>query len=319
VADFDMITPARKKIYAALALLILIAFAYNFFQSRGATPSELPVSIGGQPLHAAPNSTGQETPSSVKGKDQAVATQRKLPSAFYPAKSCYLTLVQIKEMQSASNCDRLAAKVGLESAYAECLKNWDDSHPLLDSAQRSFAKLNCGDEHNLFSKYYASTKEAAKSGNIDAQLCYLQSNFLDLESKPHYSPADKAEYQVASPKYIQDAFSRGDWRIVRLLSTDHHGGLTGLALYIPNIGDPDTVYKMTRLLRLGASGEYAEQLDSRLDDLAHPDGKENPELPQAKIAELDDWAQKTYSQYFAGAPSLTKPPYPCGIDVGTAN
>jgi hypothetical protein len=174
---------------------------------------------------------------------------------------------------------------------------------------------HCEDERELFQKYYDSTKQAAKSGNSDAQLCYLQSYFLDLNNIAHYTQADIAEYKAASPKYIEDAFSRGDWRVVQLLSSDHHGGITGLSLYIPNIGMPDTIYKMTRLLRLGASGEYAEQLDAKLDTIARPDGQENPELPQARLADADTWAQRTSSQYFAGTPRLTKPPYPCGIDT----
>jgi hypothetical protein len=310
-----MTSLARKAIYAVLAVLVLTAFAYFFFRPSGDRPPALPAAIGGRSSNAGPDPIGQGRPSGVNAQGQPVGAERKLPPAFYTAKSCYLTFSRIKMMQSASNCERLAAKVGLEGAYAECLKSWDDTHPFIDSAQRSFANLSCGDEHDLFAKYYNSTKESAKSGNSDAQLCYLQSDFLDLDNKPPYTQADIAEYQAASPKYIEDAFSRGDWRVVQLMSSDHHGAITGLSLYIPNIGTPDTMYKMTRLLRLGASGEYAEQLDAKLDTIARPDGKENPELPQARVADADAWAQKTFSQYFAGAPRLSEPPSTCRIDT----
>lgn len=310
-----MTSPARKAMYAVLVVLMLTAFTYYFFRPSGDSPSELPATIGGRSSNAGPDPVGQRRESSVRKQGPPVSAERKLSPAFYIAKNCYLTLRRIKMMQSASDCERLASKVGLEGAYAECLKNWDNTHPLIDSAQRSFANLSCGDEHDLFAKYYNSTKKAAKSGNSDAQLCYLQSNFLDLDDAPHYTQADISEYETASPKYIEDAFSRGDWRVVQLLSSDHHGAITGLSLYIPNIGTPDTIYKMTRLLRLGASGEYAEQLDAKLDTIARPDGKENPELPQVKVTDADAWAQKTFSQYFASSPRLSEPPSTCGIDT----
>jgi len=312
-----MIFPAQKTIYAALALavLMLAAFAYYSIRARGDSFSVLPASIGRRATNSGPAPATQRRPSSMDAQTHTILAERNPASAFYVAKNCYLTLGYIKRMQRTYDCDRMADNPALGSAYAECLTNRDGLQPTLDSAQRSFAKWGCGDEHDLFPKYYESTKQVAKSGNPDAQLCYLQSNFLDLNGKAPYAQADRTDYQTASPKYIQNAFTRGDWRIVELLSTDHHGGIIGLALYIPNIGTPDTIYKMTRLLRLGARGEYAEQLDARLDTMARPDGHENPDLPQAEIAELDDWAQETFSQYFAGAPGLSKPPYPCGIDT----
>lgn len=307
-----MTSPVRKTAYAALVILMLTALAYYFCRPSGDNPSRLPASNGRRSSNAGPDPVGQRNPSGVNEQGHPVAAGGKSPSTFYVAKSCYLTLGDIKRMQR--DCDRLADNPTLQRAYTECLKDRDGLQPMLDSAQRSLAKWGCGDERDLFPKYYESTKDAAKSGNTDAQLCYLQSNFLDLNGKAPYTQADGAEYQASAPKYIEAAFSRGDWRIVQLLSSDHHGGIIGLALYIPNIGTPDTVYKMTRLLRLGANGEYAEQLDSMLDTLVRPDGHENPELPQARVADLDAWAQKTFSQYFAGAPGLTKPPFPCAVD-----
>jgi hypothetical protein len=314
-----MTSAARKTVYGVLLVIMLMGFGYYFSRPSGDSRSGVPASIGGRSTNSGPAPASQGRLSSINEQAHTMLAERNRASAFYVAKKCYLTLEYIKRMQRTYNCDRLADNPALGGAYAECLKNRDGLQPMIDSAERSFAKSGCVDEHNLFPKYYESTKEAAKSGNSDAQLCYLQSNFIDSNGKTPYAQADRTDYQTASPKYIQDAFTRGDWRIVKLLSSDHHGEITGLSLYIPNIGTPETVYKMTRLLRLGASGAYAKQLDDRLDTIAHPDGHANPDLPQAEIAELDDWVRTTFSQYFAGSPGLTQPPYPCGVDTPAAD
>ena len=68
---------------------------------------------------------------------------------------------------------------------------------------------------------------------------------------------------------------------------------------------------MLTLLRLGAVGDYAKQLDSQIDDLVRPGGKENPELPQSKVDEDKAWAEETYSKYFSSSPRLEKTPFPC--------
>ena len=72
------------------------------------------------------------------------------------------------------------------------------------------------------------------------------------------------------------------------------------------------MYKMLTLLRLGASSDYANQLDSQIDDLVRPDGKQNPELPQSMIDEDETWAQETHSKYFSVSPRLKETPFPCG-------
>jgi hypothetical protein len=172
--------------------------------------------------------------------------------------------------------------------------------------------LHRPEDADLVRNYYDSTKQAAQQGAPSAQMCYLQSNFPGFDARSHYSEQDVAEYKASSSVYIRDAFQRGDWRIVQLLSNDHRGGITGLAIDIPDIGTPSTMYKMLTLLRLGASGDYANQLDSQIDDLVRPDGKENPELPQSMIDEDETWAQETHSKYFSVSPRLKETPFPCG-------
>jgi hypothetical protein len=306
-------SPRLKAAYVGSALLVLVVSGFYFLRSTGEGRRGLPSSTGAS---ASTTTSTPAAPPRTNEQRQSSVTDTEMSSSFYHAKACYEANFRAKHFKGFSDCDSLASRPGLEGAYAECLKNWDDAQRLVGAAQRSSASLHCGDdEHHLFRDYYDSTKEAAKRGNTDAQLCYLQSNFLDSGNPQQYTQAEIADYQASSAKYISEAFARGDWRIVKLLSSGHHGEIVGLMLYIPDIGTPETMYKMNMLLRLGADGEYANELDAAMEMIAQPDGHENPDLPENKIDEANAWAQKTYSQYFASAPRLSKDPYPCNFAV----
>jgi hypothetical protein len=73
------------------------------------------------------------------------------------------------------------------------------------------------------------------------------------------------------PRYVDAALKRGDWRVVELLNTRHFHPGSGPLRLLEGVGDHDTQYKMTKLLRLGASGSYAKSLDGELHDMKHPD------------------------------------------------
>ena len=80
---------------------------------------------------------------------------------------------------------------------------------------------------------------------------------------------------------------------------------------IEGIGQRDTQYKMTKLLRLGATGKYARNLDSELHGFKHPDLEPSAALPPEVTTEGDAWAQETYNNYFSGVPGLTERPVIC--------
>jgi hypothetical protein len=216
------------------------------------------------------------------------------------------------QFQAVADCQNLASQPEYAHEYGECLKRWEEDQATITRLQRQIENVHCPDDADLVSTYYESTKEAARHGDLNAQMCYLQSNFTELDERGrHYTDQDVADYRALSPVYIQSAFQRGDWRIVQHLSNDHHGAITGLAIGIPDIGTPLLMDRMLTLLRMGAVDDYAEQLDSQIDDLEHPDGKENPKLPRSTIDENKAWARETYAKYFSNSPRLTQSPFPC--------
>ena len=80
---------------------------------------------------------------------------------------------------------------------------------------------------------------------------------------------------------------------------------------IPDIGKPETIYKMTKLLRLGASGFYAKRLDRDLDGIIHRDLVPEAALPADVVKRGDAWAQQTFNESFAGVTGLTEAPTVC--------
>ncbi len=150
--------------------------------------------------------------------------------------------------------------------------------------------------------YYRATLEAAKQGDADAQLCYMNSDF-DVH-RPH-SPSEVDEFKAAAATYAEEGIQRGDWRMVELLGRPHrkHPRNFSLRSLIAD-GEPYTMYKMNRLLRLGADGAYADKLDRLL-------GISLDELSQRQVTEAEEWAADTFSKYFSDSPKLTEEPTFC--------
>ena len=150
-------------------------------------------------------------------------------------------------------------------------------------------------------EYFDAVLKAAKLGNVDAQICFVDSSFH--LSMP-WSDEARERYRELARTYVDAAIKRGDWRIVQLLGTGFRGFGNRDLLRSVTSGDRLSVYRMNRLKRHGAIGEYARILDLTAT---------NPEAPfaagDAKAAE--NWALETYGSYFSQSPLLTEEPTPC--------
>jgi hypothetical protein len=161
------------------------------------------------------------------------------------------------------------------------------------------------DQADLGRRYFEATEAAAKDGDADAQLCYLQRDFSSPEGAPIFTDAEIDEYQKAAPAYVDAALKRGDWRVVDLLNTGH-------LLHV--VGERYDRYKSTKLLRLGASGSYAEGLDDVLRGIVQANLNPAAAMTEQAIKEGDAWAKQTYANYFSSVPGLTGPPVVCRPD-----
>ena len=258
-------------------------------------------------IESSTDESADERPTTAQAPSQASAPSfRELRQCVYAARD----LVAAKHL---TDCSFYEGKPQYQEALAECLNGPMNARNRITAAE---AALTQCDQTDMGTRYFKATKEAAKSGNADAQLCYLQGDFFSPEGALIFTDAEIEEYKEVAPKYVDVALKRGDWRIVHLLNRRrfHPGG--GPLRLLEGIGERDTQYKMTKLLRLGSSGSYAKFMQSRLEGMLHPDLIPSAALPPEVAKEGDAWAQQTYINYFSGVPGLTEAPLVCSPEPG---
>jgi hypothetical protein len=158
---------------------------------------------------------------------------------------------------------------------------------------------------------FQAVADAAKIGDTDAQVCFVQSDF-NLKDFTKFSQEMSDQYKADARTYIDAAMARGDWRIPSLLARSsqtlsHSRGL----LHLITQGDDMTIYRMTRLLRLGATGEYAARLDAKLEEYTEARSHGLRGYPPEQLIAEDEWAKQQYLKSFANSPHLDNDPVIC--------
>jgi hypothetical protein len=173
------------------------------------------------------------------------------------------------------------------------------------------AMSRCAGNRHIQEDIYLTLRAAAEAGDVDAQVCFLGGVLPTAEGGREIEGISDvyADYQSLAQRYLDAAFARGDWRIVMRLSkwrTDlSDASLAALYPY----GTAEVTYKMSRLLELGATGEYAEQLRKQIQSMeTDTDFSGKLILSQAQIAEGTEWAQATYDSSFVHSPRLKEAP-----------
>lgn len=257
-----------------------------------------------------------DTRAQAPAHEPAVAVAQQADStgsSFRDLRQCVYASRELVTAKHVADCKFYEGKPEYQAAFAECLDEWGNAQNRIGAAEAALSECNQAD---MGTRYFKATKEAAKRGDVDAQLCYLQGDFFSPEGAQIFTDAELEEYKTHAPRYVDAALKRGDWRVVDLLNTQHFHPGSGPVHLIDGVGDRDTQYKMTKLLRLGASGSYADFLDGRLEDMMHPDLDPSAALPPEVIKKGDAWARQTYIDYFAGVPGLTKAPVVCSPEPG---
>lgn len=234
--------------------------------------------------------------------DSGMAKQRKLDD-FKSAKRCLEAMTSLGRVQQEMYiCDSRVNGMGVASrndCQAKAAELSGKAKSINDDATVSACSR---DPQVLSDKYNAAVRDAAEAGNTDAQMCYVQG-----AGGQGAVAVDVPEYRSRARTYLNQALERGDWRAVELLSTSPtsiaHGG-AGLLVNLPEVGKWETAYGATKLLSLGAIGDYAKSLNGRLVDAAHW-------LSDDKIRAAERWAQDRYRKSFSSSPKLTADPVPC--------
>jgi len=306
----------RPFVLVTLCVAVLLAVAYFGFRSRPPHADSR-----GSPVVAEPAASKRASEPSTTAADASVQVPAIVDSgdnsasSFRELRQCVYASRELAAAKDLANCKFYEGKPQYEGAYARCLNGWMNAKNRIAAAESAVSGCNLTD---IESRYFEATKEAAKKGHADAQLCYLQGAFGRSDGTSLFTDADIEEYKKVAPGYVDQAFKHGDWRIVHLYSRfSGYPGMGPVAL-LDKIGQSETRYKMTKLLRLGAaSGSYAKGLDAELNDMTHPDLIPEAALPEDTVREGDAWAEQTYTNYFSRfPPGLTEAPVVCRPERG---
>ncbi len=143
--------------------------------------------------------------------------------------------------------------------------------------------------------------KAAETGDVDAQLCYIEGTWATS------SGTESAFYVRKAQRYMKRALDRGDWRILDLLAVtkeDIGSGEGGRMVNLPITGSPFTVYRATRLLEKGMTGKY-------LDVLKMKASYAKADLSRPQIKNANAWVLQQYNLHFRNSPKLSSQPVAC--------
>ena len=223
-------------------------------------------------------------------------------AAFRRAQLCYFAKMDVESDRSRIAACESVTPLNSRENYAGCQADLASLPRHLAQAEASLAECQ-RHEADLDGAYFRSTRVAAAMGEPDAQMCYLVGAF----GERNFDTRDLEEFKSRVPLYITAALRRGDWRVVQQLgSTGSYHTFDPIEHALPRT--PAVIYRMNRLLRLGATGDYAEGLDhlAAVDRTLH-DGQ----LPPAQAEQAEAWARQTYRRYFVASPPLSGAPIAC--------
>jgi hypothetical protein len=299
----------KRHLFIAVIAAALAVLGYFFIIERAPNAPQVrplanPNTAENRPtVPAESRNSGEKSAPRTSDGTEAAGTRANARTSFLKFRRCHEDYAKYTYLTQA--VDQCYSSPRTAGNFVDCPKMMADAQLAQSAVQNRMA--DCGRDYNEIDRaYFDATVAAAKSGDTDAQMCYVQSRFADeaVGSPPFYTDGDKNTYKATAQQYVSDAFVRGDWRVVQILSVNNVGPGSGLLYLVPGAGRPDMFYKINRLLRLGAEGQYARVLDADVRD-----------LPPDKLAAAEAWATAMYSQHFSASPKLTQAPVPCAYSV----
>jgi hypothetical protein len=213
--------------------------------------------------------------------------------------ACHDALMNQKALEKQKSCDDIPAEQTTDLMFCR------------DQEARAAKEVNdavagaapCPADLVNASAYYDAIKELALRGDLPAQRCFIQGYFASAAGEGEESRMRKEqvdEYPGLARKFIDEAFERGDWSVVRSLARMRLGLQDGMLRTAYPFGSehPETAYRMNYLLVLGNQQNFEKRVDER----QLVDGfKTNKTLSAEQLQEAETWARNMYDQHFNGS------------------
>jgi hypothetical protein len=164
------------------------------------------------------------------------------------------------------------------------------------------AAAPCPAELGTASAYFDAVKSLAERGDVAAQRCFIQGYFAPGNSQGddiRLKDAQVKAYPEVAKRFIDSAFDRGDWSVVRWLGRlSLNAGDAMLSEAYPfGMEHLDTAYRMKYLLMLGKQPD-SQNADPR--ELTEHWEKEHMVDPE-QVREGRRWAREMFDQHFNGS------------------
>jgi len=315
-------TRIMRSSLLVLALAALAAFAFFAYQHQKSVAQKNALHLDDQAVYASSReqrSIGGNRITSLRnisstGKEPDRMNRLEVRNKFLADSECFWKKKEISNLENLIiECESTkdSTDKAIQTAYELCHEHTASLQQEIEGYKQDTA--SCVKVDNVYDSFYQAVSNSAKLGDPDAQFCYIQSMFGstrkgDSNTLHHqYSENERHGYALDAPTYISQAFIRGDWRVVELLS-NRPGRGNGLLTTIFQ-GDALTRYAMNRLLRLGAKNDYVRSLDdsANFDILSLSPNGEMP-LSDSEVNYANKWAQATYDLYFKESPKLLSKP-----------
>lgn len=314
-------TPLFRK--AAVAFVVLLGAAAILHFWRGTSTAQ-PTATHRRAETAAPAAAEERAPPPSAGS--ALPPVRPPASAPAGAPPPLDLQTASRQFREAQNCRSVSgAFADQETLIRNCQDPATDPQRIAWCAKQTAAaeaKLHdllprfahcSNDADALEANYYETMTQAARLGDTRAQLCWVEGEW-------HHDVSDE-DYRREAMSYLNAALARGDWRFVNLMATtyvDNPPRSAGLLFDAEKPADRQVdlsdframSYRMSRLLRLGAEGKYADWVGMLTD---------RSFLSQEQIAAAETWAEQEYRDHFAAQPKLTEIPEGCYPDLSESD
>jgi len=299
--EIPMTMRATRAVVVALILIVVAGVVAWVFLKTTDVPQEPPATR--VPVKA-PAALSQSAPVPASDNHPTTVAPSPEPAALtgldaHSLATCHGELLRKKGIESLMACEK--TPVDDHAAQSYCRGYQGELILRLQKAAADAA--SCPPELAAATNYYRSMRALAVGGDIPAQRCFIQGYFgtASKEDPDSWITADQQkEYIELTRRFIDAAFERGDWRVVRWLGrtrTDIADGLLFQA-YPIGIDNLDTLYRMNYLLVLGNHPDGRQSREARrLTDF----WKKNQKLTASEIADAESWAHDMYSQHFNGS------------------
>ena len=300
-----------RTVIAGLILIVLAGLAAWTFLKPGAVAgrsttapaSQSPVGAGGEASSTqatAPRETARD-PASLT-TDNSVATHALDVGArldMRTIRACHDALLNKRALEYHVNCDDIPAEQ--TARLSLCRSHEAEAAQQVNEA--AAAAASCPPDLLNASAYYEAIKALALRGDIPAQRCLIQGYFASAAQEGEESRMRKDqvdEYFGLAKKFIDEAFERGDWSVVRWLARSRIGLQDFMLSSAYPFGSehPETAYRMNYLLMLGNQQNFEESVD------AHQfveDSRKYKALTSKQFQEAEDWAHNMFDQHFNGS------------------